>query len=180
MPNARLQVSVGRATTVIVDGWPGPASPYYMTTKDDLDPQRSDWPASAQQLVPRRSRRGGKAKGRILRCVQTGGPLLKPIVVGLIAYSLSAKAVLVVGVGVVKFKHDADADQIEALMLACAQEIARSLDRDCLRWKVHQPHAAKRAESFGFKRLGRSSSRHRSDRGAILLERCRSSDQPSP
>lgn len=181
VPNARLQVSVGRTTTVTVDGWPGPASPYHMTTKDDLDlPQRSDLPAAAQQLVPRRSRQGGKAKGRILRCVQTGGPLLKPIVVGLIAYSLSAKVVVVVGVGVVKFKHEADADQIETLMLACAQEIARNLGRDCLRWKVHHLNAAKRAESFGFRRLGRSSSRHRSDRGAILLERCRSSDQPSP
>jgi hypothetical protein len=174
VPIARLEVTIGKTTTVLVDGWPLPASPFSITTSTDLTlPQRSEWPTALRGLIVRRSRRGGVAKGRILRCVQSGGPLKAPIVVGMLAFSFSAKNLVVVGLGCARFKHDAEASQIEALMLSCAQEIARKLGRDCIRWKLHGPAAVKHAEGFGFKRLGRSSARHRSDRGAILMERCR-------
>jgi hypothetical protein len=164
----------GRRTEISVSGWPGPSSPYQVTSSSALRlPSVADWPPTLRQAIGARTVRGGAAKGRILYCLQTGGGLVEPIVVGYVLLHVDDRTVLVLDCESVRFKHDPDATTIEVLLLACSQEIARRIGSSCLYRKVYGAANARRARlKFEFKRLPAAHPLQRNNRGAIILERC--------
>jgi hypothetical protein len=163
-----------RRTEINISGWPGPSSPYQVTSASAAPlPTDADWPPTLRQAVGTRAARGGAEKGRILYCVQAGGGLVEPIVVGFALLHVDDRTVLVLECGPVLFKHDPDATTIEVLLLACSQEIARRIGSNCLYRKVYGAANARRAGvKFEFKRLPAAHPLQRNNRGAIILERC--------
>jgi hypothetical protein len=173
-PDLIRVVRRGRQTEIIVDRWPGASSPYQVTSSSAVRlPLEIDWPAALRQALGTRAAHGGAEKGRILYCLQAGGGLIEPIVVGYVLLHVDGKTVLVLECGAVLFKHDPDARAIEVLLLACSQEIAQRFGSHCLYRKVYGAANSRRASlKFEFRRLPAAHPIQRSNRGAIILERC--------
>jgi hypothetical protein len=166
----------GRRTEVAVEGWPGADAPYQVTSSAAGSvPSDAELPENLREALGKRAARGGAGKGRVLRCLQVGGPLREPIVVGGLAYHVDGTSVEITALGTVTFKHEPEVSAIETVLIACAQEVSRLLGSDCVRWTVHSDAAAQRARSkHEFRRLSRARASGRwRRRGAILMERCR-------
>jgi hypothetical protein len=173
-PDLMRVVHRRRRTEITVSGWPGSSSPYQVTSSSDVRlPADADWPPALRQALGARAAHGGDDKGRRLFCVQAGGGLVEPIVVGCVLLHVDDRSVLVIECVSVLFKHDPDATTIEVLLLACSQEVARRLGSNCLYRKVYGAANARRARlKFEFKRLPAAHPLQRNNRGAIILERC--------
>ncbi len=155
-----------------ITGWPGPSSPYRVQSSNvEAIPEDAEWPPQLRRLIGSRSGHGGNEKGRILYCVQTEGPLIEAVAVGALTYHLDGTRVMVTALGTVLFKHEPEVHMIEALLLACAQEMARCLGPDRLYRLVHSEAAARQArQQHGFRRLARDHLMQQRNPTAIVLQ----------
>lgn len=136
-------------------------------------PATAEWPDALERRLKARRRDRGEHKGRIFYAFQLRGLSRAPLPVGALLYHLADRRLQVLGLGTAVFKASPEREQIMALLLACAQEVARLHDAPSLEWIVYSERDAKSAsDAFEFVRVPKNDPRRKRLRGnEILLER---------
>jgi len=176
LPRQLIQLNLrkGGGTRIAVDGWPGPTSLYHVDSSNVVGhPAAAEWPDALERRLKARRRDRGEHKGRILYAFQLRGLSRVPLPVGALLYHLADRRLQVLGLGTAVFKASPEREQIMALLLACAQEVARLHGAPSLEWMVHSERDAKSAcDAFEFVRVKKNDPRRKRLRGnEILLER---------